>query len=300
MNIKPAKTFEEQVDILVNEHGLIVGDKAAAAKALRRINYYHYRGYYIHWMDEQQKRFQPGITFDMICSLQRFDADLRTILFPYLQSIELSARAAIAYYLANTYDPIKYIDESLYEEKEYFDKFYERIKNDVEKSSEIFIRHFRNDIHYTPIWAAIEIMSFGTLAKMYRNINRQDRQNIAKEFYGLDEKVLQSYLQSLSYIRNTCAHCGRLYARWQTSSIVVRSKSEKMVRKICGDGFTVMPNMLYAFYLAMGDMLTKTEWEELTNKINSLFEQYESVVDINRIGFPLKWYEISRVIVPIN
>ena len=36
--MKPAKTFEEQIEVLIKEHGLTISDTSSAIEALKRIN----------------------------------------------------------------------------------------------------------------------------------------------------------------------------------------------------------------------------------------------------------------------
>lgn len=289
---KPAKTFEEQVDILVNEHGLIVTDREKAIEVLRRINYYHLRGYYIHWMDAAQQKFMPGITFDMICSLQQFDMDLRCTLIPYLQKIELSFRTAIAYHIATVHGPMEHLNENIYTDREYFQQFREKLKKEVEESRELFIKHHGNDVEATPIWACVEILPFGSLAFMYKNFVLKDRQEIAKTFYGVDERLLCSYINAMPYLRNVCAHCGRLYSKWLTSSVRIKEDTRVVVQQYSGSGFTVRPNLLFAYFLAMRDLLTDKEWRSLTDDLNALFHKYSSIVEPIRMGFPRRWKSI--------
>ncbi len=56
-------------------------------------------------------------------------------------------------------------------------------------------------------------MSLGLLSRWFTNLKPMTiRRNIAK-IYGLDDRVLQSFLRHLSYIRNLCAHHSRLWNR---------------------------------------------------------------------------------------
>ncbi|MBR2604375.1 MAG: Abi family protein [Clostridia bacterium] len=289
--MKPAKTFEEQIEVLIKEHGLTISDTSSAIEALKRINYYHYRGYYIHWMDTQQQRFLPNITFEMIRSLQEFDHHLRMMIFSSLQKIELAVRCAIAYYIANEYGPMAHLDSNLYENKQYFDEFVAKVEESVSKSNELFITHHNNDYLCTPIWAAIEVVSFGTLSKMYRNLNLPIRKEIAKSFFGIDEELLVSYLHSFSFLRNACAHCGRLYNKKPSFFIKINKKYDAEIQRLRNKGFKVYPKSLFAYYLGMNDLLTAAEKEELADCLEALFTEYKDCININLMGFPLNWSE---------
>ena len=56
----------------------------------------------------------------------------------------------------------------------------------------------------------VEVFSFGTLSKFYKNLKNPDKKDIAKSF-GLGYTYFESWLESISYVRNICAHYGRLY-----------------------------------------------------------------------------------------
>ena len=57
-----------------------------------------------------------------------------------------------------------------------------------------------------------EVMSFGTLTRMYRGMQRADQRIIAGR-YGLQNADFGSLLLHLSYVRNLCAHHCRIWDR---------------------------------------------------------------------------------------
>ncbi len=60
------------------------------------------------------------------------------------------------------------------------------------------------------IYVLVEIFSFGTLSKFYKNMKNIDKKEVAKEF-GVGYTYFESWLESISYVRKICAHYGRLY-----------------------------------------------------------------------------------------
>ena len=88
------------------------------------------------------------------------------------------------------------------------------MSDEIERSRDTFIDHYRRkylDPKLPPIWMVAEIMSLGQLSKWMGNLKlRTDRSAIAKP-YGLDESVLVSLAHHLTYVRNICAHHGRLW-----------------------------------------------------------------------------------------
>ena len=55
-------------------------------------------------------------------------------------------------------------------------------------------------------------MSFGKLLTMFNGISDGIKKTIAKQ-YGIEDKILKSWMGSLNVIRNICAHHGRLWNR---------------------------------------------------------------------------------------
>jgi len=73
-----------------------------------------------------------------------------------------------------------------------------------------------------PIWMAVEAWDFGTLSKLLEMAHLSDRFAIAAR-YGLLPDTLVSWIKALAFVRNICAHHGRL---WNTG-IVNQPKAPK-------------------------------------------------------------------------
>lgn len=91
------------------------------------------------------------------------------------------------------------------------------MQNEIEKTSEVFIRHYKanyNQPENPPAWMILELASFGQISTLYKNLrgNNQSKRAVAKHF-GVAETVLESWLECLAYVRNSCAHHMRLWNR---------------------------------------------------------------------------------------
>lgn len=89
------------------------------------------------------------------------------------------------------------------------------VLKETERSKETFVSHFKaryEEYPLLPIWAAVEIMSFGLLSKLFSGLLTADKAEIARPF-GLHPGVLGSWLHTLVYVRNICAHHARLWNR---------------------------------------------------------------------------------------
>ena len=83
-----------------------------------------------------------------------------------------------------------------------------------------------------PIYALVEVFSFGTLSKFYKNMKNGDKKIVAKSF-GVGYTYLESWLESIVYVRNICAHYGRLYnAKLAKTPILYKEYSKAGIRNM--------------------------------------------------------------------
>ena len=87
---KPAKTAEEQVDLL-RTRGMAIADPAAAAHYLLHLNYYRLTGYWLLFEESHEPhRFRAGTRFEHVLNLYSFDRELRLLLLDAIERIEVS------------------------------------------------------------------------------------------------------------------------------------------------------------------------------------------------------------------
>jgi abortive infection bacteriophage resistance protein len=89
------------------------------------------------------------------------------------------------------------------------------LDHEEERGSELFVKHYRTKYtaeKHLPVWMVTELISFGTLSKLTENLRASLRKHLAKDF-GLVEPVFVSWLHTIAYIRNVCAHHNRLWNR---------------------------------------------------------------------------------------
>lgn len=98
---KPPLPRDKQVDLLISR-GLAVFDRAKAEEFLRQVNYYRFSAYCLPF-EIKRHQFHFGVTFERIQKLYEFDRRLRFLIDEALEVVEISARAAVSYYLANKY-----------------------------------------------------------------------------------------------------------------------------------------------------------------------------------------------------
>ena len=134
----------------------------------------------------------------------------------------------------------------------------------------------------------IEILSFGTLSRIYKELKSNDAKKAVAEYFGLSPKVFASWLENLSYVRNLCAHHSRLWNRTLT-------KKGIMPRDIMGWSTipSPKPEKVYNSICIIAYMVTKSNLKSpFYGKLNTLFNRYPQV-NLSMAGFPPNWKKDS-------
>lgn len=287
---KPPISFEAQVELLVSR-GMSIPDPARACRYLAHINYYRLRAY---WLPLEQSggnaehRFRPGTCFDDALALYLFDRKFRLLVIEAIERIEVSFRTQFAHVLAMRYGSHPHLNSDLFFHPEQYQRCLKSLSEEVCRSSETFIEHYRTrylDPEIPPIWAACEVMSFGQLSRWFNNLKyRRDRQDIAT-IYQLDEKVLASLMHHLTHVRNLAAHHSRLWNRRLTFTMRQPQRPIKLRR----DFNPAADRNIYNTQVMLGYLLKVsspgTSW---VNRLRQLLNEYPQASPA-AMGFPGNW-----------
>lgn len=294
IKLKEPKSFEQQVEILKNRN-MKIEDEDRAIEILKITNYYRIKAYSLQFKTENG--YTDEATFGTMYRLYKFDKRLRHIILEILESIEISLRTYMAYHLSIKYGAEAQENEEIFKNNDYYkgyDDFngnhhrglLDEIRSEINKSrKELFVKHHINKYNgHFPIWVVVELFSFGMLSKTYMNLILEDQKAIAKNCFNVNYKLLESWLSNLSYIRNICAHYGRIYNKKMTITPMIHNKYKKD---------NIVLNRLFISILAIKE-LTKNipEWTTFKIQLEALINEYIDVVDLELIGFPENWSEI--------
>jgi len=208
MHVKPYLTFEQQVNLL-QTRGLVVDDIRLAQDILASINYCRFTGYALAFM-ETPERFKAGVTFDHVFQVIRFDEKLRDLLAIALECIEIDFRTTFAYQHSMRYNVLGYTDSRNFCDPQKHSSVLEKVEQEIANSKEKYIQHLRLEYGNVPVWAMVEVVSFGSIVRMFRSMPKGDQPHIARR-YAMKSDILGSYIQHISVVRNMCAHHSRLW-----------------------------------------------------------------------------------------
>lgn len=284
---QPPMTIDEQIENLKNI-GLIVENEEYAKKILNDISYFRLIKAYSLNLKSKNGKYCEKVTFEQIVELYLFNANFRQVIFPEIEKVEINVRCRIANYFAEQYGVLGYLEADNFVNAEYHKIFLDDIEEEIRRNSKApFVKNFHDNYEggNLPIYALVEILSFGTLSKFYKNMKNQDKKAIAKSF-GVGYTYFESWLESISYVRNICAHYGRLYnAKLSKTPILYKEYSEAGIGN----------NRIFGVLLCLKHLLKSNDhWNLFVDKIELLFDKYESV-DIKTMGFTENWKELLEI-----
>lgn len=287
--LKTPLNFSDQIERLIKYHNLTIDDPEKAISILMKVNYYRLSGYGIGLKKKDDKeKYRDGLKLEDLYSLYIFDIKLRNVIFHAIEHIEIKLRCELSYLLAIKYGAAGYLVFNNFEcGKEKHDAFINKFYEEVNRQRNIpFVKHhIHNYDNRFPIWVAVELLSFGSLSKLYSYLKKEDKKIISKK-YNTDPVYLNSWIQCLVEIRNICAHFNRLYnlpfkqmpSLYKENQIYLNKKG---VHK------------LFPVILVMRRILNSNDvWEDLFDKLKQTIDEHKDVVNLSFMDFPSDWEKV--------
>lgn len=293
---KPALTYAEQIQQL-KTRGLAIPDENKASHLLEVISYYRLSAYWYPLLsDKQNHKFKEKVCFETAFNIYKFDRELRLLILRELEKIEVAVRAKMIYILSHSRGAFWYLDpNNFYNQNKHTDTL-SKIGVEYSRSDEDFIQAFKDKYSdpMPPSWMMLEVTSFGTLSNLYSCLNPgRDKRDIAG-YFGLSDKVLSSWLHSIVYLRNICAHHSRLWNReMQIQPTIPLTPQHPFINQttyINSEGVTLPLNNKTYFILSMVIYLMNTinPKHTIQSKFRKLLQKYPNI-DTNAMGFPRNW-----------
>lgn len=242
---KPWQTYQQLLDLLM-ARGMAVTDQAKALEYLERIGYYRLSGYWFAFRERSElccplnqqgekpsktkttrlplDNFKHGTTFQNAVDLYVFDKKLRLLALDALERIEIALRVDISHGLGK-HEKFAYLRPERFHEsfstrldgKTGLTKHHAWLGKHaalINRSNEDFIRHNKEKYGLPlAVWVACEVWDFGTLSTLYAGMAEADQNAISQEYGISNGRIFGSWLRSLNYLRNVCAHHSRLWNR---------------------------------------------------------------------------------------
>ena len=294
---KPSLNCGEQIALLKGR-GLIVDDEARAFRYLTFIGYYRLMVYgrvcqpRAH---EGDHHFAHGTTFDHVLKLYSFDRELRAFVLDALERIEVSLKAAISNEMCNQYGPHWYLDEERfhgsYGHRAFLKHVEERLGLGNKESQKQFIAHYfskYSDPRLPPSWMLFEVLTFGTVSRIFQNLHKSDQSLIAKHF-ELSPKVLISWIRALAGLRNVCAHHEVL---WNRRFTVNQPMVAKKFTELMPDNTQLYTHLVIIKYM-LSRIAGSSRWAKRLRHLVKIEAPHLHATNVAEVaGFPRDWEKL--------
>lgn len=293
---KPPLTIDAQLERL-SSRGVTIQDTVAARHYLSYISYYRFCGYAIEFEGELingEKHYRDGTTFEQILDCYVFDRKLRLLVIDAIERIEIAIRTVMINELSLKCDDAHwYLDRSLFLPKFRHDDLIQSIKKETQykaqdgsvqdKKRERFIRHYYDKYH-TPelpaVWMVAEVLPLGSWSMIFANLVDRENQKVICKHFGINYIVMTSWLHTLTYLRNLCAHHSKLWSRNFTLKPLIANDYHQQLKK--NSRFSAQAAILK---ILLDVISPGSEWAK---HLRTLIADHPSI-DINKMGFQEDW-----------
>ncbi len=288
---KPSLTFEQQADLLL-DRGL-KADRDALVGILRDVNYYRLSAYWYTFRvpEDSNERLRSDATIGTVWNRYVFDRHIRLLVMDAVERVEVSVRTRMTEIFTQRHGSMGYVEPNGFGPEfdvEDHGRLVSEIRRNARRSREDFVKHFydKYDGKDLPLWMAVEIMTFGNLFTMFRHLDLHTKREIAKS-YGLSARVLESWLKTLNYIRNLCAHHSRLWNR----TLGIRPVIPKKRHNPEWHDPTIVQNgkiysVLSLLYCLLRQVAPQSHWRQ---RLDNLLARYSDDIPLSFMGFPIDW-----------
>ena len=252
---------------------------------LNDVSYFRLIKAYSLQLKPRNGSYDANIAFEELVELYLFNSNFRQLLFAQIEKIEVNFRCRVANYFSKTYGIFGYKDAQNFQNADFHAEFMSDIANEISRNRKSpFVKNFQKNYEGgdLPFYALVELFSFGTLSKFYKNMKNSDKKAVAKN-YGVGYTYLESWIEHITFVRNICAHYGRLYN-------VNLSKTPQLYKQYTASGVSNI--RVYATILCIKHLLPQNKhWNEFVDSIEALLNKYPDVRK-ELMGFPQNWKEL--------
>ncbi len=280
---KPFLTIEQQINQL-KFRGMKFHNEEKAKYYLENLNYYRLSGYWLIFEENHEPHiFNENTYFEEALNLYVFDRELRLLLLDAIERIEVSIRSRLAYTLAESFGSHAHLKPEIFSSFSSYEKTLSKLKSEIYRNkNEVFIKHHLDKYseELPPIWVSVEVMTMGQISNWFNNIKDRKHKQVIAKYYGLDEKILSSFLHHLTIVRNTSAHHSRVWNRKFTIDFILPKLPIPLNEKFNSSSKKYIYNTLVMCEYLLNIISEDNTWKE---RLDSLILKHN--IDVKRMGF---------------
>lgn len=282
---RPQISVPDQINHLKTD-GLVFLDEARARHILENISLFRMKSYLIPFRQTNSNKFKKNASFEDAYALYKFDAALRKMICSELEKIEVSIRTQFSLTMGEEGGIYWFEDPLNFRDHDRHSILLNILQTELQRSDDEGIVRFRHSYSnsFPPSWMTFEISSFGTLSMMYRWLNAGHARRKLARYYGLTDTVMESWLHSIVYVRNICAHHGRLWNRRLSINALIPRNTSLQFINIPRD----TKRIYYTISIILFFLQTVNPRNTFVARFKSLLGKYPEV-DTAAMGFPDNW-----------
>ena len=275
-----------------------IPDEDLAQRWLRTVGYYRLS---IYWLPfecppkagrTRSRVFKAGTRFEDVRDIYVFDRELRLLAMEAIERVEVAVRARWTNRLSLTGGAHAYLDASNFADRKAHLSLLGGLTSKLASSRETFVEHYLasyDEPAHPPLWVVTEVMEFGTLSRWVKaTADPTLKDELARDVGLPNREVLTGVLEALTYVRNVCAHHGRLWNRQMVKYVprIKRLSVSQALDRAKGQGTT---NTVYNALTVLAHMLVHQSSD--TSWPNRVRDHVASASDQQRraMGFPQDW-----------
>lgn len=269
-NIKQPTTIEQQIEQL-KSRGMIINDESAIYRWLSTVGYYRLSGYW--WMYEERypecvprkHKFKKDTSWDQVKHTYIFDQKFRRLISTGIEKIEVAVKASWAQYLATHYNTSHpHEDSSIFHKQvcepstiKGISTSFDLLVQAYQNSKERFALHYKTKyptINTPPIWVSSLLLTLGELLNWMKGIKKRPDKKAIFANFPFDYKPMQSVLNNLRWVRNVCAHNGRLWnKRTPFVFVPIKDIDSRLIKSSSNNN--ELDSKIYNTIIAMAEIL---------------------------------------------
>ena len=215
--VKPFKTWDEQIDRLKTKYNLRIRDEDFARHALSSMSYYDLVNGYKECFMENGK-FVDYVSIEYLYSFYHFDRTIQNVLFQYSVYVENFFKTALSYVIAKNFGVFQkeYLNKKHYvnptqksrkdKRSRLFNKLYFTY-NPKNKYLDDPTKHYVYTKAHVPPWILFKNVTFSNSIDLYSFLKSKEKEQVIDILSpGLPPAVLKNSLNVVRKYRNAIAH----------------------------------------------------------------------------------------------
>jgi abortive infection bacteriophage resistance protein len=272
--------------------------------------------------------FKANTEFKQVIALYAFDRELRLLVIDAIERVEVAVRATLNNHMSCKYQTDTahsgshwYLNRDLFNQKYNHQRLIRYLEDKqgteatqltrdivkitrsnatteikqqriAQRSKENYSRFYQHNYQtpaLMPGWAMTEELTLGSLSHMYQGLKKDaDRKAIAKRF-DVPHEVLASWLHTLNFVRNCCAHHSRIWNRELAVQPKIPHGALWQLPERLAEGQIQPQRRIYVVLLLLAHLMRRvspdSQWH---NKVKALI-LLNTEIPLFPMGFPVDW-----------